>query len=511
MSKTFSQAVTVFRESWLPVPATPAGYAALIDAYDLRVPIPHTLYAIGDRHKIIEKDGWHILTPRHAPEPTLLGHLTFALKNEGLDLAVLKRLFLACGPKPIEEMVKSRPTGRYSRRIWFLYEWLTNDLLDLPAVETGAYVDALDTAKQYGGTPIASPRHRVRNNLPGTPLFCPLIFRRKELEVFQQANLQQKAMEAAASVPKDLLARTAAFLLLKDSKSSFEIEGERPAHDRIQRWGRAIAESGKTPLSIEEFLRLQRIVIGDDRFVQLGFREEGGFVGIHDRESHMPVPDHISAKPEDLSSLMKGMIDFAQDHAKHLDPVLAAAVLAFGFVYVHPFEDGNGRLHRYLFHHVLAQRGFNPAGVVFPVSSVILERIDDYRQVLEDYSTRLLGKVDWQPTQQGNLTVTNDTADFYRFFDATAHAQFLYACVMQTVEHDLPEEARFLQSHDRFQRELNEVVDMPARLADLLFRFLNQNNGKLSERAKSKEFAALTLEEKELVENIYTRCFDEKI
>jgi Fic family protein len=58
------------------------------------------------------------------------------------------------------------------------------------------------------------------------------------------------------------------------------------------------------------------------------------------------------------------------------DPVVAAAMLAFGFVYVHPFEDGNGRIHRYL---ILAKRGFNPPGMVFPVSATILDRIDDYK------------------------------------------------------------------------------------------------------------------------------------
>jgi hypothetical protein len=114
--------------------------------------------------------------------------------------------------------------------------------------------------------------------------------------------------------------------------------------------------------------------------------------------------------------------------------VIAAAVLAFGFVYVHPFEDGNGRIHRYLIHHVLAQRGFNPAGVVFPVSAAILERIDGYRTVLEDYSQRLLPVIDWEPTEDGNLRVLNDTGDFYQFFDATPHAEFLYSCVRKTVE-----------------------------------------------------------------------------
>src|SRR3546814_227780 len=93
----FSGPVTVFHEKRLPERATPAGYSALIDAYGLRVPLPRTLSAAGERHRIIEEGGWRIVTPRHAPHPTLEGHLTFALKYEGLDLAVLKRLFVAAG------------------------------------------------------------------------------------------------------------------------------------------------------------------------------------------------------------------------------------------------------------------------------------------------------------------------------------------------------------------------------------------------------------------------------
>jgi Fic family protein len=36
------------------------------------------------------------------------------------------------------------------------------------------------------------------------------------------------------------------------------------------------------------------------------------------------------------------------------------------FVYIHPFDDGNGRLHRYLIHHVLSRTRFTPAGLVLP-------------------------------------------------------------------------------------------------------------------------------------------------
>ena len=499
----FSGPVTVFQDRRLPVKATPAGYAALIDAYHLKVPLPRTLTAIGEKHKQFTENGWRILSPRLAPSPTLEGHLTVALKHEGLDLAVLKTLFAATGPKAIEAVVRSKPTGSYARRIWFLYEWLIGERLDLPDARPGTYADVVNPKQQFAlpGQPVK--RQRVRNNLPGTPAFCPLIFRTETLESFIRQDLAGRAQEVVATVPRDLLARTAAFLLLKDSRSSFAIEGEDAAHDRIRRWGRAIGEAGHTPLDLDELLRLQKIVIGDARFVRLGLRDEGGFVGEHDRLTQMPLPDHIDARPEDLPELIGGLIAFDHGPARELDPVIAATALAFGFVYIHPFEDGNGRLHRYLIHHVLAERGFNPPGVVFPISSAILERIDRYKAVLEDYSLRLLPLIEWEPTDQGNVRVLGETADFYRFFDATPHAEFLYDCVRKTIEEDLPEETAFLRAFDRFTAGVEGIVDMPRRTIDLLFNFLRQNGGRLSKRARENEFKALTGEEVDHIEALY--------
>lgn len=327
----FSGPVTVFRERRLSVPATPVGYAALIGAYGLRVPLPRTLSATGERHRIIEEGGWCIYSPRYAPKPSLEGHLTFALKHEGLDLLVLKRLFAVTGPGPVENLVRAKPTGAYARRVWFLYEWLTGHRLDLPDAERGAYASVVDPDRQYAASPETSRRHRVKNNLPGTPAFCPLVFRTETLERIATMELQARAQEVVDAVPKDLLARTAAFLLLKDSRSSFAIEGEHPPQDRIQRWGRAVAQAGRRPIDLDELLRLQRIVIGDARFVQLGLRTESGFVGQRDRESGAPIPDHVSARPEDLEGLVEGLIAFDQEAAQQLDPVVAASVIGFGF------------------------------------------------------------------------------------------------------------------------------------------------------------------------------------
>ncbi|MCP1999152.1 hypothetical protein J2S34_001574, partial [Nitrobacter winogradskyi] len=147
--KPFSETIIAFHGRPLPEAAIPVGYAALIDAFELAVPAPIRLAAIGPRHKVYEADGWKLYTPRHRPEANLGGHLTFALRYEGLDLAVLKRLFLVTGPEPIATLVRAAPTGAYARRIWFLYEWLLHVRLDLPDATQGSYALVVDPGQQW--------------------------------------------------------------------------------------------------------------------------------------------------------------------------------------------------------------------------------------------------------------------------------------------------------------------------------------------------------------------------
>ena len=82
------------------------------------------------------------------------------------------------------------------------------------------------------------------------------------------------------------------------------------------------------------------------------------------------------------------------------------------------------------------------------------------------------------------MHVRNNTADFYRFFDATPQAEFLYFCVRRTGEHDLPKETGFLRRYDEFRGRVRGIVEMPEQTMALLFRFLQQNGGDLSDRAR---------------------------
>lgn len=507
--KQISRSVNIFQGRLVPeTQAYLAGYAALIEAYQLQVPLPEKLAVISSQHKQYETEEWFVYTTRHKPEESLQGHLTFALKYEGVDLAVLHALFQKTSPQSIEAWLRAEPVGSYSRRIWFLYEWLTGKTLLLPDAETGNFIEVIDSTQQYPGSVILSKRHRIRNNLPGVPDFCPLVRKTAKLEAYRALHLDQEAHEKTGAIHSDVLSRAAAFLLLKDSRASFAIEGERPGKNRAERWGRAISQAGLYPLTLEELLRLQTIVIEDQRFVHMGLRKEGGFIGVHERLTGTPLPDHISAKWQDLPRLMDGMIAaYSRFKEDGFDPVILAAVISFGFVFIHPFSDGNGRIQRYLIHHVLTEHGFTPKGIVFPVSAVILERISEYRHVLESYSRPRLEFIKWHSTTTGNVEVTNDIIDLYRYFDATRLAEFLYDCVRQTVEQTLPEEVLYLAQYDEMKSAINERFDMPDYLADLLIRFLQQNKGKLSKRVREKEFSALSDEEVLFLENRYQEVF----
>ncbi len=80
----FSRSVSVFQESRLPEPAIPAGYAALIGAHGLKVPLPRQLSAVSLKNKAVASLDWRIFPARYAPDTSLEGHLVFALKHEGV-------------------------------------------------------------------------------------------------------------------------------------------------------------------------------------------------------------------------------------------------------------------------------------------------------------------------------------------------------------------------------------------------------------------------------------------
>ena len=485
------------------------GYGALVHQLQLSCPIRDAC-VVSDGHirgsRRLE-NGWTVFDKRYWPGDQITDHLLFALRHEPIDLLILKRALESIPADQLKTAIESTPTGAHTRRAWFFYETLTGRRLDLSDAKSTAAVDAIDAKAYFAADPALSKRHRVRDNLLGSGSYCPTIRRTERIDRFLSRGLREKAAEIIGRTGKQLIARAASFLMLADSRASFAIEGERPPRDRIERWGKAVQQAGKNPLSIQELNRLQRVLIEDERFIKPGLRDDGVFLGEHDRDGH-PLPEFIGARPQDVSHLLHGLVA-ANDRMceAELDPVLQAAATAFSFVYIHPYQDGNGRLHRWLIHHVLADRGFSPPGMVFPVSSVMLDGIDLYRAVLEGHSRPLMDFIRWEVTPDQNVEVTNETADLYRYFDCTAEAEFLYQCIERTVDHDLPNEIDALRRRDEARTRIAEIIDLPERVMQNLISMIVDNDGKLSIRRRGKDFAALTDEEVAQIEAICADCF----
>lgn len=499
-----------FQEKAIPPGTRLAGWAALVHSFDIAAPVrlPSCIsdQFIGGSRKSIGE--WLVFDKRYHAGDTLADHLTFALKHEDIDLLVLKRIFEAVPKTEIEKFVRAIPTGGSTRRAWYLFELLTGCTLDIDDAPHATAVDLLSSKAYFTGRPRLSKRHRVRDNLLGTGRFCPVIRRTPALRDYVEQDLSTKAKGIIGRAGRHLVARAASFLLLADSRASFEIEGERPPRNRLEGWGRAILQAGKHPLTLDEINRLHRVLLKDTRFVYQGLRPDGGFLGERD-DLGDPLPEFIGASPADLPDLMNGLLD-ANNRMREdgLDPVLEAAATAFGFVYIHPLQDGNGRMHRCLIHHVLAERKFAPPGLVFPVSSVMLDRIEDYREVLQRHSAPLMPFIEWRPTPKRNVEVLNDTADFYRYYDCTEEVEFLYACVERTVTQDLPREIEFLSRHDEAIRRIMELVEMPDRLAEDLVLFIRQNEGVLLKRRRDHEFLKLSNDEASKIEQIVNDAFE---
>jgi hypothetical protein len=465
------------------------GQTRLASMFDLKCPAPHVSSVCGPgvrnttvlSGRTIEK-----YPASYAPEDTFAGHLRFALRYEPLDMGILAGAFAACEPSDIAGWVSSEPKSAYARRAWFLYEWFTGNKLDLPDLGSGtAYVSALDEELNVGAPGVQSRRHKVVDNMFGVPSFCPTIRATKAVKDFASSDIDVRARSMVSDCDPRVLARAVNYLYTKETRSTFEIEREQPTGQRAERFVAALkATSDFDPSDPQHLVSLQNMIV-DPKFAASGFRDFQNFVG-QTGPDHRQIVDFICPRPDELPDLMRGWMDMTARIKGSGDIVAEAAAVAFAFVFLHPFDDGNGRIHRFLVHHVLQQEGFTPDGVLFPVSAAIVRDMRGYDVALENFSKTIQPHIDWKWTPTKAIEVSNDTSALYRYFDATAQVEFLHAKIAETVDVDLKDELAYVARFDAALKAVNEIVDLPGRRASLLTTYIVGNEGKLAKRKRSQ-------------------------
>ncbi len=473
------------------------GLVAVIEELKLRTPLPAVRSSVvaGARRTRIENEAIFEQYPKSYATNNLYENLKFAMRYEPIDLGVLHAAFAQIATKDVETWVSNESTGIYARKIWYLYELLTGQTLAVPDVAPTGYVDLLNPKLQLTGSIRQIKRQRINDNLLGNRSYCPLIRRTDGLTRAMSEGLDKEAKKLVKDSDPLILARAISFLYTRETKSSFAIEGEVAGKSRAERFVAALEHAANFDATDKaNFVGLQNQIV-DPRFAAKDWRTIQNYVGQTMRDYTEQV-HFVCPKPEDVGALMEGWMDCARRlQNSSVDPIAAAAAMAFGFVFVHPFEDGNGRIHRFLIHHELARAEFAPPKLIFPVSAVMLRERVDYDRVLESYSKAILPFIEFSLDSQGSMTVENETSNLYRYWDATRFAEYLYGCVAETIRRDLREELDFLAVFDRALAEVMNIVDMPDRRASLLIRFILQNRGTLSKNKREKEFPELTDEE----------------
>lgn len=478
----------------------PAGYLALISHYKLSF-ISHwhqSYVSTGGQHQVLTNSDTvtEIYPQKYWPGEGLGPQLEFAFKYDGINLAILASLFEVVKKKEVLNYIQSKPTGKYARKVWFFYEFITGKKLPLRDLLRGNYVDLLDPKKYYClSNAHQVRRYRINNNLLGYSEFCPIVRKTKKLQQFEKVNFAKLCKKVVSAYSAKLLKRALSYLYNKETKSSFEIEKDKPNPTRTERFILLLEEAHKKDFCDKQSLIDLQNQIVDSRFQSKDYRNFQNFVGEsvlwQNEKIHFACP-----KPKDLSQLMEGLIKTHQKLEQHkFIAVIHAAIIAYGFVFLHPFEDGNGRIHRFLIHNILARAGFTPKGLMFPVSASMLKNFDEYDASLEAFSKPLMPHIDYSLDDEGRMTIHNQTKKWYRYIDMTTQAEALFYFVKQTIKKELTEELVFLEKYDEAKEALKEIVDMPDRKIDLFIRFCLQNKFKLSSRKLSKYFDFLSKKE----------------
>jgi len=469
---------------------------------------------LGNSRRTVEIDGTREETYTKADvRPSLRTELTFALKHEVVNLEFFSRLFAVLDAGELEQWLLEEPTGAYARRAGFLYEWLTDRELSLPESLGGNYVDALDSDKHLVATQATNvPRWRVRNNMPGTPEFCPIIQRTESIRRWEAYDCDAELAKLEREFGADVLMRSVVWLSIKESRASFKIEHEDRHVDRVKRFAAVMdRRCGKEgdPLTLESLGQLQADILG--LATRYGLRKSPVIVG--HTAGFTNVVDYI-APHWDHTELMLNGLRTTMVRTKGMSSILRAAIASFGFVYIHPMSDGNGRISRFLVNDVLRRDKAVPEPFIIPISATITDNSRErvgYDRALEVLSKPLMLKYHGHYDFGGRKTYDDgiesdfvfddydDALPAWRYPDLTQQTDFLGHVVKMTIEVEMNKEASYLRDIERARRNVKDYLEGPNSDIDQIIRSVRDNGWTISNKIRK---AFPMLENPKLAESV---------
>ena len=326
--------------------------------------------------------------------------------------------------------------------------------------------------------------------MPGNSNFCPIVRITKKITSGINKNFGAQISKTLSTYPSELIYRASSFLYLKETKSSYAIERQTPTQQRISTFMSILQQAGQVEITKHFLIQLQNAIV-DERYTEKNYRQDQVYVG-QTLTPGRELIHFIGVKPLDVEMFMEAWLNAMNKVIKaDCDPIIAAAVFSFAFVFIHPFDDGNGRIHRFLLHHILSAKKFNQDNIIFPVSAVLYKNSKLYDSMLESFSKKLMPLVDSRLADDGSMTVVNETADFYRFINFTSIVENFFDVVEETLKTELVPELDYLIAWERTREQMREIIDMPEKKVMLFIKFTEQNNG-VFPKGRREVFSELT-------------------
>ncbi len=479
------------------------GYAWLIDYFKITgiTPLAESHFLAGVPQK--NKNGDRVLYPKSsAIEPSPVRHLEFALKHEPMNFQVISKALDHIDPTFLREALNESPNSEYLRRLCFIFEWLHGDgsLGDITPTQS-RYIEMIPSDRYVTcDNPVKNKRFRVLENAIGNQDFFPMVSREASQHVIDTHSIAELIDQQRNLTNKSTFDRAVEYLYMSETKGSFSIEKETLSASRAEKFIRLLQSSVSGDAITESLLvSAQNQIAAHDFGKEASFRTKQNWLeNSHGRLTVLPP------SPSSIERLMRGFLEFVNCD-KQYNPVIKAACASFGFVYLHPFMDGNGRIHRFLIHKILAG---NIGGVVLPVSLAMLENEKEYLSVLNAFSKPVLSLWDYERYDLSEPPrITRDPGHTpYCFFNADHECLFISKMLSISAREYLPNEIDFLQKYDEAMRLLIDF-ELPQKDASLLVRLIAQNNGKLS-AVKRKTFFYIPDDAIEKIESLVREAFE---
>ena len=435
-----------------------------------------------------------------------LSHLLFALKHEGTELQLLSQAVKKIPGQEMLAALTEAPTGVYIRTACFLWEAFNQQELEGAPTVKGALVNLFDPKKYVTGPSQRNAKWRVNFNGLGSFDYCVTVERTARLSRLLDANILQRANEFLSELGASASERAMSWAYLNETKSSFEIERETPSSGKAEAFVELLKQASLASHLDEEYLvSLQNTAITNPFDRATHYRHQQNWLSSALRGAagvtYVPPP------PTLVGSLMSGLLEFANSAPKQVDPLIAASIVSFGFVFIHPFMDGNGRLSRFLFHHALCQSGLLKNGLLLPVSSAMKRNEENYLAALKSFSApaRKRWDVRWIDGDDYQMTFNSDES-LYRYWNATACVEFGLEMAEQALEKDLKEEAEFLARYDLIYRAIDSRYDVRGKDLNVLVLSCMEQNGKLSINLRKKFATTVPVEVFEAIESEYLKA-----